>query len=225
MKGYVLRNHLYLCYSRHPGQLYESISCVLLFALLLWLWFNTKYFNGRPPVRHLPDCLLRHANRVGIFQGESGWIWNALPLNMGQLLSIPLGAGGVYFLARSYRKLPAWITDVNFSVRHRVTIFFIACSVAFTVSSAFAFSDVPADTIRRSKRKVIVDTTRYVQINEIIIAGNKHTRNTIIQRTCTETGRLYSAGILASAWKDKRKVVQPAPVSYGSNLFARCRRW
>ncbi|HMV08588.1 MAG TPA: POTRA domain-containing protein [Cyclobacteriaceae bacterium] len=93
-------------------------------------------------------------------------------------------------------------------MRHRVTIFFIACSVAFTVSSAFAFSDIPADTIRRSKRKVIADTSRFVQVNEIILAGNKHTRNTIIQRELVlKPGDYIQLGYLPEVLeKDKRKL-------------------
>lgn len=93
-------------------------------------------------------------------------------------------------------------------MRHRVRIFFIICSVAFTVSSAFAFTDVPADTIRRSKRNARIDTSRYVEINKIIIAGNKVTRNTIILRELgLKPGDVVQEAHLSEIYeKDKRKL-------------------
>lgn len=93
-------------------------------------------------------------------------------------------------------------------MRHSVRIFFVICSVAFTVSSAFAFTRVSADTIRRSKRNTTVDTSRYVEINKIIIAGNKLTRNTIILRELAlKAGDIVQEGYLLEIYeKDKRKL-------------------
>lgn len=90
---------------RHPGQLYESISCVLLFALLLWLWF--KYKNNLPEGRLFGIFLIVcFGMRIvwEFFKENQVEFENTLPLNMGQLLSIPLVLAGVYFLMRSYRK-------------------------------------------------------------------------------------------------------------------------
>jgi outer membrane protein assembly factor BamA len=93
-------------------------------------------------------------------------------------------------------------------VHHSVRIFFIICSAAFTVSSAFAFTDVPADTIRRNKRSTLIDTSRYVTINKIIIAGNKLTQNTIILRELgLKPGDVAQEGYLSEIYeKDKRKL-------------------
>lgn len=93
-------------------------------------------------------------------------------------------------------------------MRHSVRILFIICSAAFTVSSAFAYTDVPADTIRRNKRSTTVDTSRYVEINNIIISGNKLTRNTIILRELNfKQGDVVQEGYLAELYeKDKRKL-------------------
>lgn len=93
-------------------------------------------------------------------------------------------------------------------MRHCLTIFFIACSVVLTGSSVAAFSHFPADTIHRSKRKMIVDTSRYVQVDQIIIAGNKRTHNTIILRELAlKPGDFVQLGYLPEVLeKDKRKL-------------------
>lgn len=93
-------------------------------------------------------------------------------------------------------------------MRHRVRIFFIIGSIVLAGSSAFAFADFPADTIRRSKRNTTLDTSRYVEINQIIIAGNTRTRNTIILRELTiKPGDWVQEGYLTEIYeKDKRKL-------------------
>ena len=94
--------------ARHPAQLYESIACIILFALLWALWARYK--------ENLPQGLL-----FGIFL-----IWcfglrfvfeylkevqvpfeESLPINMGQILSIPLILAGIIILVLSLRKKAA----------------------------------------------------------------------------------------------------------------------
>ncbi len=89
---------------RHPSQLYESISCFILFFLLLKIYFHYK--------RELPSGLI-----FGIFMI---WIWGLrfvyeffkenqvafeddLSLNMGQWLSIPLTIIGFIVLFRALK--------------------------------------------------------------------------------------------------------------------------
>ena len=90
---------------RHPAQLYESISCVLLFLLLFLIW-NKKKNN------------LEHGSLFGIFlivcfglrfayeflKENQVAFENDLPLNMGQILSIPLVIAGIVILFISYKK-------------------------------------------------------------------------------------------------------------------------
>ena len=94
--------------ARHPAQLYESISCVFLFILLFWIW--RRYKENLPTGRlfgiFLIVCFgLRFVyeflkeNQVAFEEG--------LPLNMGQILSIPLVIAGVFVLVNSYRRKPA----------------------------------------------------------------------------------------------------------------------
>lgn len=76
------------------------------------------------------------------------------------------------------------------------------------MSSAFAFTHSAADTIRRNRRSTTVDTSRYVEINKIIIAGNTLTRNTIILRELAlKPGDVIQEGYLPEIYeKDKRKL-------------------
>ncbi len=100
-----LRNTEYMpIVPRHPAQLYESISCLLLFVFLFWFWSRKKE-------KTTPGIM------VGIFLV---WVFtlrflfefvkenqvefeNNLALNMGQILSIPVVALGIYFIWRSRR--------------------------------------------------------------------------------------------------------------------------
>ena len=90
---------------RHPAQLYESISCLLLFAFLFWLWTKNKekLAEGRLFGIFLIVCFgLRFFYE---FLKESQVDFeNSLPLNMGQFLSIPLVLIGIYILIRSFQK-------------------------------------------------------------------------------------------------------------------------
>jgi prolipoprotein diacylglyceryl transferase len=90
---------------RHPAQLYESISCVFLFAFLLWIWFRhkEKLAEGRLFGIFLIVCFGLRFMYEFLKENQVDFE-NSLPLNMGQLLSIPLVLLGVYVLIRSYRK-------------------------------------------------------------------------------------------------------------------------
>lgn len=83
--------------SRHPAQLYESISCVFLFILLFLIW--KKYKND------LPQGLLFGVFLIvcfGLrffyeyFKEPQEAFENDLPLYMGQILSIPLVIAGIF---------------------------------------------------------------------------------------------------------------------------------
>ncbi len=93
--------------ARHPAQLYESISCVFLFALLFWIWRRN---NGLPPEGRIFGTfmtilwLLRFSYEF--LKENQVSFENTLPINMGQILSIPLFLVGVFILVRSYKKAP-----------------------------------------------------------------------------------------------------------------------
>lgn len=90
---------------RHPAQLYESISCVILFIVLFAIWNKHKV--------NLPDgrifgwflIILWTLRFLYEFLKENQVSFeDKLPINMGQILSIPLIIVGILILARSYRK-------------------------------------------------------------------------------------------------------------------------
>ncbi len=93
--------YIYNDVPRHPAQLYESLTMFVLFGLLLYIWNRQK--------QHMPEGLLLGIFLVWVFglrffheflkENQSDFESN-LPLNMGQLLSIPLVLAGIYLLLR-----------------------------------------------------------------------------------------------------------------------------
>jgi len=90
---------------RHPAQLYESISCLLLFIFLFSIW--NKYKANLPEGRifGLFLVILWTLRFFYEFLKENQVSFeNSMPLNMGQLLSIPLIIVGIYILIRSNKQ-------------------------------------------------------------------------------------------------------------------------
>jgi phosphatidylglycerol---prolipoprotein diacylglyceryl transferase len=89
---------------RHPAQLYESISCALLFLLLLWIWYRHKENLPAGRIFGIFMIVLWSLRFAYEFLKENQVEFeNNLPLNMGQWLSIPLVLVGIYVLIQSYR--------------------------------------------------------------------------------------------------------------------------
>jgi prolipoprotein diacylglyceryl transferase len=91
--------------ARHPAQLYESISCFILFAFFLWYWSRYKI--------NLPEGRIFGMFMIALWSLRFGYEFlkenqvafeDQLKLNMGQLLSIPLFIVGVLVLIRSYNR-------------------------------------------------------------------------------------------------------------------------
>ena len=91
--------------SRHPAQLYESISCVFLFILLFAIWnhYKEKLPTGRLFGIFLIACFGLRIVYEFLKENQVSFE-DQLPLNMGQILSIPLVVAGIFVLAYSYRK-------------------------------------------------------------------------------------------------------------------------
>jgi phosphatidylglycerol---prolipoprotein diacylglyceryl transferase len=90
--------------SRYPAQLYESFTCVLLFAFLFWIW--TKHKENLPAGRIFGIFMIALWSLRFVyefFKENQVDFENTLPLNMGQILSIPLVLIGIIVLIRSYR--------------------------------------------------------------------------------------------------------------------------
>jgi phosphatidylglycerol:prolipoprotein diacylglycerol transferase len=96
--------------ARHPAQLYEAISCVILFAFLFWYW--SRYKQNLPEGRifgYFMIILWSLRFLYEFLKENQESFENDMTLNMGQILSIPLVAVGIFVLIRSYQKkaLPA----------------------------------------------------------------------------------------------------------------------
>ncbi|XAZ81957.1 prolipoprotein diacylglyceryl transferase (plasmid) [Fibrella sp. ES10-3-2-2] len=101
--GFVFVNNTeYAPVARHPAQLYEALTCLLLFGVLLRMWRRTK--------RKTPQGLLLGIFFVWVFTLRFGYEFlkenqvafeNQMPLNVGQLLSIPAILLGIYLIVKS----------------------------------------------------------------------------------------------------------------------------
>jgi prolipoprotein diacylglyceryl transferase len=84
---------------RHPAQLYEAISCFILFGFLFWLWSRRK---AKTPEGSLLGIFLIYIFGLRFayeFLKENQVDFeNNMALNMGQWLSIPAVLGGIFVL-------------------------------------------------------------------------------------------------------------------------------
>ena len=93
--------------ARHPAQLYESFSCILLFVFLFWLWRNKKE-NTPPGLIFGWFLVILWSLRFSyeFLKENQVEFENSMRLNMGQILSIPLIIAGILVLAYSYSHTP-----------------------------------------------------------------------------------------------------------------------
>ena len=89
---------------RHPTQLYESFTTFLIFILLFLIWY--KYRENLPQGRLLGLFLMilfgmRFVHEF--FKENQVAFEDNIPLNMGQLLSIPMVIAGILILIKSFR--------------------------------------------------------------------------------------------------------------------------
>lgn len=92
---------------RHPSQLYESLSCFILFFILLWFW--NKYKERTPRGSMLGIFLIWVFSLRFLYEytkENQVAFEDNLFLNMGQILSIPAVLMGIYFLVKAYRNKP-----------------------------------------------------------------------------------------------------------------------
>lgn len=91
--------------ARHPAQLYESISCLLFFMFLFWLWSRRKAETQPGLIFGWFMVILWSLRFMYEFIKEDQVGFESrMPINMGQVLSIPLFIVGVIILIIVYRK-------------------------------------------------------------------------------------------------------------------------
>ena len=98
---------------RHATQLYEALCYIATFALILWIYYRKDAGRRRPG-------LLFGIAMIGIFltrffiefcKERQVAFEEGLPLDMGQMLSIPFIILGVYMIIRAFKRPE--VTDVN----------------------------------------------------------------------------------------------------------------
>jgi phosphatidylglycerol:prolipoprotein diacylglycerol transferase len=101
--GFVfMKNTEFLQIPRHPAQLYESISCFVLFFVLLGLWNKFKEKTPRGLLLGVFFVWVFTLRFLYEFLKENQEAFEAnYALNMGQILSIPVVILGLYFIIQS----------------------------------------------------------------------------------------------------------------------------
>jgi len=103
-----MRNAEYDKVPRHPAQLYESLSCLVLFFLMYWFW---NRYKSQTPRGSLLGFFLIWVFSLRFFyeylKENQVAFENNYALNMGQILSIPAVLLGVFLVYRSYQNLAA----------------------------------------------------------------------------------------------------------------------
>jgi prolipoprotein diacylglyceryl transferase len=89
---------------RHPAQLYEAISCVIM---LLGLFLYYKKYKANLPEGRLFGIFMTLLFTLRFFyeflKEEQVDFERTLPINMGQILSIPMVLIGIFMIVRSFR--------------------------------------------------------------------------------------------------------------------------
>lgn len=97
-----MKNTEFLQIPRHPAQLYESISCFILFFILLGLWNKYKASTPRGLLVGTFFVWVFTLRFLYEFLKENQEAFEAnYALNMGQILSIPAVLLGIYFIIQS----------------------------------------------------------------------------------------------------------------------------
>ncbi|MCW5910737.1 MAG: prolipoprotein diacylglyceryl transferase [Cyclobacteriaceae bacterium] len=90
--------------ARHPAQLYESISCVILFVILFLIWNHRKENTPTGLIFGVFMIILWGLRFAYEFLKEDQVAFEQdMTLNMGQILSIPLFVAGIIILIRALR--------------------------------------------------------------------------------------------------------------------------
>ncbi len=91
--------------ARHPAQLYEAIASLMIFIILMWVYWKRNAWKIQGRVFSYFLILLFGARFVLEFFKEGQTSRDeVLPINTGQILSIPFVLLGFYLLWRSYNK-------------------------------------------------------------------------------------------------------------------------
>jgi len=100
----------------HPTQIYEAICYLLTFALCMWLYFKKDAWKKEGYIFGVfMICIFTSRFFIEFLKIiQESWEKNlvdTIGLNMGQLLSIPFIAAGVYFVLKAKNKEPVAVSS------------------------------------------------------------------------------------------------------------------
>ena len=94
--------------ARHPAQLYEAVLCLITFAVLWWRYKQRDAFDAPGRLIGIFMIMIFSGRFIIEFWKEVQVDFEStLPLDMGQMLSIPFVLAGLYFLYRSMSSAPS----------------------------------------------------------------------------------------------------------------------
>lgn len=87
---------------RHPAQLYEAVYCLFLFIFIYWFWKNRRNSVG-PGFMFGLFCVVLFIERflVEFLKINQSEFESNLPINMGQILSLPFIIAGIFMMWRA----------------------------------------------------------------------------------------------------------------------------
>lgn len=90
---------------RHPAQMYEAIYCLLLMALLFYIWKTQRHKLNNGFIFGLFLVILFTLRFIDeFFKVNQEAFEDGLPINMGQILSIPFVIAGIYLIYNAKSK-------------------------------------------------------------------------------------------------------------------------
>jgi prolipoprotein diacylglyceryl transferase len=98
--------------AKHPTQIYESLSYLLTFGVMLYMYWKTKAKDYQGLIFGVFFTMIFTARFFIEFIKEDQEAFEAtMSLNMGQWLSIPFVVAGVYLAIRAVKKGPVYYND------------------------------------------------------------------------------------------------------------------
>lgn len=89
----------------HPTQIYEAVCYLLTFVLCIWLYFKKDAWKKEGLIFGIfMICIFTARFFIEFLKNNQEDFEAAMPINMGQCLSIPFIVTGIYFVVRAWRR-------------------------------------------------------------------------------------------------------------------------
>lgn len=89
----------------HPTQIYEAVCYLLTFVLCMWLYFKKDAWKKEGLIFGIfMICIFTARFFIEFLKNNQEDFEAAMPINMGQCLSIPFIVMGIYFVVRAWKR-------------------------------------------------------------------------------------------------------------------------